>query len=83
MYAGVAQLVEHYLAKVDVASSNLVSRSNPLVFLVFYPATSGVLLLARWMMELVALHRYHSVLKSTPCFLGLNLYSAPKVFVLS
>ena len=26
--AGVAQLVEHYLAKVDVASSNLVSRSN-------------------------------------------------------
>ena len=29
MYAGVAQLVEHYLAKVDVASSNLVSRSNP------------------------------------------------------
>ena len=25
--AGVAQLVEHYLAKVDVASSNLVSRS--------------------------------------------------------
>ena len=27
MYAGVAQLVEHYLAKVDVASSNLVSRS--------------------------------------------------------
>ena len=29
MYAGVAQLVEHYLAKVDVASSNLVSRSSP------------------------------------------------------
>ena len=28
-YAGVAQLVEHYLAKVDVASSNLVSRSSP------------------------------------------------------
>ena len=27
--AGVAQLVEHYLAKVDVASSNLVSRSTP------------------------------------------------------
>ena len=27
--AGVAQLVEHYLAKVDVASSNLVSRSIP------------------------------------------------------
>ena len=27
-FAGVAQLVEHYLAKVDVASSNLVSRSN-------------------------------------------------------
>ena len=27
-HAGVAQLVEHYLAKVDVASSNLVSRSN-------------------------------------------------------
>ena len=26
-FAGVAQLVEHYLAKVDVASSNLVSRS--------------------------------------------------------
>lgn len=26
--AGVAQLVEHYLAKVDVASSNLVSRSK-------------------------------------------------------
>src|SRR5690625_3983227 len=26
--AGVAQLVEHYLAKVDVASSNLVSRST-------------------------------------------------------
>ncbi len=29
-YAGVAQLVEHYLAKVDVASSNLVSRSKRL-----------------------------------------------------
>ena len=28
-HAGVAQLVEHYLAKVDVASSNLVSRSIP------------------------------------------------------
>ena len=28
-FAGVAQLVEHYLAKVDVASSNLVSRSIP------------------------------------------------------
>ena len=27
-HAGVAQLVEHYLAKVDVASSNLVSRST-------------------------------------------------------
>ena len=27
-FAGVAQLVEHYLAKVDVASSNLVSRST-------------------------------------------------------
>ncbi len=27
--AGVAQLVEHYLAKVDVASSSLVTRSNP------------------------------------------------------
>lgn len=26
-FAGVAQLVEHYLAKVDVASSNLVFRS--------------------------------------------------------
>ena len=26
--AGVAQLVEHYLAKVDVASSSLVSRST-------------------------------------------------------
>lgn len=26
-YAGIAQLVEHYLAKVDVASSSLVSRS--------------------------------------------------------
>lgn len=26
--AGVAQLVEHHLAKVDVASSNLVSRST-------------------------------------------------------
>jgi len=28
VFAGVAQLVEHYLAKVDVASSNLVSRST-------------------------------------------------------
>jgi hypothetical protein len=27
--AGVAQLVEHYLAKVDVARSNRVSRSSP------------------------------------------------------
>ena len=27
-YAGIAQLVEHDLAKVGVASSNLVSRSN-------------------------------------------------------
>jgi hypothetical protein len=27
-YAGVAQLVEHYLAKVDVAGSNPVSRST-------------------------------------------------------
>ena len=26
--AGIAQLVEHYLAKVDVASSSLVSRSR-------------------------------------------------------
>ena len=31
-YAGIAQLVEHHLAKVEVASSSLVSRSNsPLV----------------------------------------------------
>lgn len=28
LFAGVAQLVEHHLAKVDVASSNLVSRSS-------------------------------------------------------
>ncbi len=27
--AGVAQLVEHFLAKEDVASSSLVTRSNP------------------------------------------------------
>ena len=27
-YAGVAQLVEHYLAKVDVGSSNLLTRSK-------------------------------------------------------
>ena len=27
--AGVAQLVEHHLAKVDVASSSLVTRSSP------------------------------------------------------
>ena len=27
-YAGIAQLVEHHLAKVEVASSSLVSRSN-------------------------------------------------------
>ena len=33
--AGVAQLVEHYLAKVDVASSNLVSRST------FTPSPEG------------------------------------------
>ena|GEM_PF-4846401 len=30
IYAGIAQLVEHDLAKVGVASSNLVSRSNSL-----------------------------------------------------
>ncbi len=29
MFAGIAQLVERNLAKVEVASSNLVSRSNP------------------------------------------------------
>ena len=28
MYAGVAQLVEHYLAKVDVEGSNPFARSN-------------------------------------------------------
>ena len=28
LWAGIAQLVERYLAKVQVASSNLVSRSN-------------------------------------------------------
>src|SRR5690606_26095296 len=38
--AGVAQLVEHYLAKVDVASSNLVSRS-------MWPALGGPSLLGR------------------------------------
>ena len=31
-YAGIAQLVEHDLAKVGVASSSLVSRSNLLVY---------------------------------------------------
>ncbi len=31
MRAGIAQLVERNLAKVEVASSNLVSRSNPFV----------------------------------------------------
>ena len=39
-HAGVDQLVEHYLAKVDVASSNLVSRSIPLT-----PAVGAFLLL--------------------------------------
>ena len=29
--AGIAQLVEHHLAKVEVASSSLVSRSNTLL----------------------------------------------------
>ena len=41
LYAGVAQLVEHYLAKVDVASSNLVSRS----ILTPHPTGGGFLLL--------------------------------------
>ena len=31
LYAGVAQLVEHFLAKEDVASSSLVTRFRPLV----------------------------------------------------
>ena len=30
--AGIAQLVEHHLAKVEVASSSLVSRSNYIKF---------------------------------------------------
>ena len=33
--AGVAQLVEHHLAKVDVASSSLVTRSSLLMFYVY------------------------------------------------
>ena len=44
--AGVAQLVERYLAKVQVASSNLVSRSNSFVInrLVWQLITCRILL---------------------------------------
>lgn len=40
--AGVAQLVEHYLAKVDVASSNLVSRSISPSLSCPYPAEGEI-----------------------------------------
>lgn len=35
-FAGIAQLVEHNLAKVRVASSSLVSRSNVLFMSIFF-----------------------------------------------
>ena len=41
--AGIAQLVEHNLAKVGVASSNLVSRSN-----FFYQEIGNMYILAEW-----------------------------------
>ncbi len=46
-YAGIAQLVEHNLAKVGVASSNLVSRSNPPPMFCNLSATFFTLLVCR------------------------------------
>ena len=53
--AGIAQLVEHDLAKVGVASSNLVSRSNfmvkkePVDQALFFPAyIRQIVILAGW-----------------------------------
>ncbi len=43
IYARVAQLVEHHLAKVDVAGSSPVSRSRRM------PCVSGAFLLYGWM----------------------------------
>ena len=45
--AGIAQLVERNLAKVEVASSNLVSRSNPFVTLVNVQSLVGSTITAR------------------------------------
>ena len=46
--AGIAQLVEHNLAKVGVASSNLVSRSKLYLFIYSFPGfihvTRGIIL---------------------------------------
>lgn len=59
--AGVAQLVEHYLAKVDVASSNLVSRSTP-----HPPSTQGGCLLTYLCSPLWPGHRVCSALEQFP-----------------
>ena len=48
--AGIAQLVEHDLAKVGVASSNLVSRSikSPLKSIVYLSVNCGISVLWYW-----------------------------------
>ena len=55
--AGIAQLVEHDLAKVGVASSNLVSRSNLVSLLISFPAARderrGVIVLVKFVLVAV------------------------------
>ena len=66
LYAGIAQLVEHDLAKVGVASSNLVSRSNILEHTQVAEAAGATQRVASWNASPVKSRYPLQILNSTP-----------------
>merc|ERR1711916_159002 len=65
-HAGIAQLVEHDLAKVGVASSNLVSRSNILEHTQVAEAAGATQRVASWNASPVKSRYPLQILNSTP-----------------
>ena len=77
-YAGIAQLVEHHLAKVEVASSSLVSRSNsPLVQIQLVAARPCDVCMDGNETAVAVLVREHAAKATTPSERRSSVFPAP------
>ena len=77
-YAGIAQLVEHHLAKVEVASSSLVSRSNsPLVQIQLVAARPCDVCMDGNETAVAVLVREHAAKATTPSERCSSVFPAP------